>query len=324
MNWLLLIHQIPAKPTYLRAKIWRRLQQIGAVPLKQAVYAMPRQEENLEILTWIAQEIVTGGGEAMLLEAKLLSGLDDGQVSELFRQARRADYAVILAEANQLRKRWQGQPPEAHGAGEFRAALGNLRKDLAAIAAIDFFPIPERAQAETALAELESAFRQEGTPGSAQPPPLAELQGKTWVTRANVYVDRMASAWLIRRRLDPEARFKFVRASHHPASPDELRFDLPEGEFSHEGNRCTFEVLVARFAGTDRALGQLAGLIHDLDLHDDAYGLPETEGVRALLDGIVASTGDDLERIGRAGVVFDSLLACFQARKKEKTTKESS
>jgi len=322
MNWLLLIHQIPAKPSYLRAKIWRRLQQAGAVPLKQAVYALPQQEEHREILTWIAQEIVAGGGEAMLLEAQLLTGLDDDQVSELFRQTRRADYEKVLAEARQLRRNWQErQPGSAASTVEFRATLANLRKSLAAIIAIDFFPIPERNQAEIALAELENAFRQEGlaiTTTAIITPELAELQGRTWVTRANVYVDRLASAWFIRRYLDPAAPFKFIKTSKYTPGPAEIRFDLPEAEFTHAGNRCTFEVLVARFAAGDPALARLAGLIHDIDLHDDAFGCPETEGVRALLDGIVATTTDDAARITSGGAIFDNLLAYFQSSKKRK------
>ncbi|NTV14562.1 MAG: chromate resistance protein [Desulfobulbaceae bacterium] len=320
MHWLLLIHQIPAKPSYLRAKIWRRLQQAGAVPLKQAVYALPQEEEHREILTWIAQEIVTGGGEAMLLEAQLLTGLDDEQVSELFRQARRADYEKVLAEARQLRRSWQErQPGSAATTVEFRATLANLRKSLAAIIAIDFFPIPERNQTEIALAELENACRQGGGSGStttATTPDLAALQGCTWVTRANVYVDRLASAWYIRRFIDPEATFKFVHSAKYAPGPKEIRFDLPEAEFTHEGNLCTFEVLVARFAAGDPALARLAGLIHDIDLHDDAFGMPETAGVRALLDGIVTTTADDSSRISSGGAIFDSLLAYFQANNK--------
>jgi len=322
MNWLLLIHQIPAKPSYLRAKIWRRLQQAGAVPLKQAVYALPQHEEHREILTWIAQEIVSGGGEAMLLEAQLLTGLDDEQVSELFRQARRADYEKILTEARQLRANWQERRSDAGATTlELRAALGNLRKGLAAIIAIDFFPIPERNQAEISLAELETALRQEGLPGSAvaaTTSDLAALRGKTWVTRANVYVDRLASAWFIRRFIDPAATFKFIRSATYAPAPEEIRFDLPEAEFTHAGNRCTFEVLVARFAAGDQALARLAGLIHDIDLHDDAFGCPETEGVRALLDGIVATTADDSARITSGGAIFDNLLAYFQSSKKRK------
>lgn len=327
MNWLLLIHQIPAKPSYLRAKIWRRLQQAGAVPLKQAVYALPLQEENRELLTWIAQEIVAGGGEAMLLEAQLLSGLDDDQVSELFRQARRADYERVLAEARQLRSNWQERRPDSDATiREFRAALGNLRKSLAAIVAIDFFPITEGNQAEIALAELETAVRQGGLASSAiahAAPDPAELRGKIWVTRANVYVDRLASAWFINRFIDPEAKFKFIQTAQYAPGPKEIRFDLSEAEFTHEGNRCTFEVLVARFAAGDQALAQLAGLIHDIDLHDDAFGCPETEGVHALLDGIVATTADDATRITSGGAIFDSLLAYFQTSRKRNNHMEA-
>jgi hypothetical protein len=319
MDWLLLIHQIPAKPTYFRAKIWRRLQQIGAVPVKQAAYAMPRNEQAYEDLTWIANEIIQGGGEAILLEARFCEGLDDAQVISLFCEARKRDYDRVATELAQLQTLWRlGESGLSSSFFEYKTVLAKLRKGLASIAAIDFFSAPERDQVEAALADMETILQQKrimpaaqsGSEGKRQ-----EMTGKTWVTRANLYVDRMASAWLIQRYIDPHAAFKFVRTSTYAPGKDEIRFDMPAAEYTHEGDLCTFEVLARRFGEGAPELQQIAGIIHDIDLKDDAFNLPESDGIHALFDGIVAGTDDDLTRIQQTGIVLDGLLAFFKGKK---------
>jgi len=319
MDWLLLIHQIPAKPTYFRAKIWRRLQQIGAVPVKQAAYAMPRNEQAYEDLTWIAKEIIQGGGEAILLEARFCEGLDDAQVISLFCEARKRDYDRVAIEIAELHSQCRlNESGLSSSFFEYKTGLAKLRKSFAGIAAIDFFPIPERDKVEAALADLETILQQKSILHSSEPR-IEEnregMKGKTWVTRANVYVDRMASAWLIQRYIAPDAAFKFVRTSNYTPGRDEVRFDMPAAEYTHEGDLCTFEVLARRFCVNDPEVGQIAGIIHDIDLKDDAFNLPESDGIHALFDGIVVSNDDDLARIQQAGIVLDGLRAFFKAGK---------
>lgn len=318
MDWLLLIHQIPAKPAYLRAKIWRRLQQLGAVAIKQSVYAMPRQEQAMEDLTWIVKEIADGGGEATMIEARFLEGLNDQQVIGLFHAARGIDYTKILAEARVLRDDWRCQVGEsaADCLLEFRGQLEKLRKQFAEVVRIDFFKAPEQLQAEATLRELETTLIEHRT--TEQPAPnkdggVAGLSGKTWVTRKNIYVDRIACAWLVKRYADPDARFKFVDSNQYTPGQDEIRFDMAEAEYTHVMNKCSFEVMVARFGLTDPALAQVTKIIHDIDLKESAFGLPETAGIQALLDGITATTDNDLERIDRASAVLDGLLAFFKS-----------
>ncbi len=319
MDWLLLIHQIPAKPSYFRAKIWRRLQQIGAVPVKQAAYAMPKTEQAYEDLTWIVKEIINGGGEAILLEARFQEGLDDTQVTNLFCEARQRDYEKLATEARELLAQCQDSNLElSENFLEYKASLVKLRKTFTGITAIDFFPVPERARVEAALADMETILQQKNARRSSElkaPKYTVNVTDKVWVTRANVYVDRMASAWLIQRYLNRDATFKFVRSPSYTPGPDEIRFDMPSGEYTHEGDLCTFEIMARSFGADDLELEQIARIIHDIDLKDDAFGLPETDGVHALFDGIVASTDDDLERIRQTGVVLDVLLASFRSRK---------
>lgn len=317
MDWLLLIHQIPAKPTYFRAKIWRRLQQIGAVPVKQAAYAMPKSEQAYEDLTWIAKEIIQGGGEAILLEARFREGMEDEQVINLFRKARKQDYDKLAAEANELLSHYRQNGSELTAdLLEYKKGLSRLRKAFASIKAIDFFPVPEQVQVEAVLTDMETILRDKGF-NEATPKDMDALafQGSTWVTRANVYVDRMASAWLIQRYIDPKARFRFVSNTHFTPGHKEIRFDMPDGEFTHQGELCTFEVMARQFGAGDPALTPIARMIHDIDLKDDAYNLPETDGLRALFDGIVTSTANDEERIRKAGIVLDGLRAFFRGKK---------
>lgn len=320
MNWLLLIHQIPAKPSYFRAKIWRRLQQIGAVPVKQAAYAMPDTEQAYEDLTWIAREILQGGGEAIVLQARFRKGIEDEGVMDLFREARKKDYEKLAAEADELREYYrQSNSNLSADLLAYKAGLAKLRKSFTGVKAIDFFPVSEQATVEATLADMETIMRQKRaiTGGATNnKTDITRLRGKTWVTRANVYVDRMASAWLVQRYVDPAAAFKFVHDASYVAAPGEICFDMPVGEFTHEGELCTFEVMIRQFSPDDQALSQVARIIHDIDLKDDAYNLPETDGIHTLFDGIVAATPDDLERIRQTGVILDNLLASFNNRKK--------
>ncbi|MEW6427753.1 MAG: chromate resistance protein ChrB domain-containing protein [Thermodesulfobacteriota bacterium] len=317
MEWLLLIHQIPAKPAYFRVRVLRRLQQLGAVAVKQSVYALPAREQAREDFTWLVKEISDEGGEAVLVEARFLEGMDDRQLVALFSAARRREYEGILAEVGELKRKWR----QADGAGidaaaERRAVMTRLRKAFGGIAAIDFFPGAEQAHAEAALAELENLLRRQqdhrdaGRAGAAAP----AIVGRTWVTRRGVYVDRMACAWLIKRFIDPGATLKFVDDSRYRPVRDEVRYDMGEAEYSHEGSRCSFEVLVDRFGLADPAMTKIAAIIHDIDLKEEAFGLPETPGVKALFDGIAASVAGDADRVDRAGAVLDDLLAFFRHR----------
>lgn len=311
MDWLFLIHQIPAKPTSFRARIRRRLDRVGAVPVKQAVYVMPASEQSNEDLTWIAKEITESGGDAVLISGRLLDGLTDDQAVALFQKARHEDYEKILAQAREIMDTCRGISPDDPRLSDHRAVLRRLNRAFETASAIDFFPGPDQDRTGAFLSDMDTTLCRPPEDDPALPKAVRGLAGKIWVTRANVYVDRMASAWFIQRFIDPDARFRFTGQSRYTAGPDELRFDMREAEYTHEGNLCTFEVLAKRFCPDNTGLGQIAKIIHDIDLKDDAYGLPETVGVQTLFDAIAATAGNDLERISRAGSILDSLLVSF-------------
>ncbi|MCG5238072.1 chromate resistance protein ChrB domain-containing protein [Xanthobacter oligotrophicus] len=319
-RWLLLIHQLPTKPAYFRVKIWRRLQGIGAVAVKSSVYALPASAETQEDFQWLVKEIVAGGGEAMVCEARLVDGLSDAQVRALFDCARDTDYSAIAEDARTI-----AAVLDADGSTEKRAEArsqsGRLRRRLADIAALDFFGATGRIVAEGLLAELEARTAEDKPmiSPSAQPPadpdPLAALRGHVWVTRRDVHVDRIACGWLIRRFIDPAAQIRFVPGKGYGPKSGELRFDMFEGEITHEGDRCSFEVLLRRAGLSDPALQAVGEIIHDIDLKDGKFGREEAGGIASLITGITLSEPDDAQRLAKGAGVFDTLYQYFHGRR---------
>ena len=244
-RWLLFIHQLPPKPDYLRVKIRRRLRKLGAVAIKQTVYALPSGEEALEDLQWLRREIEAEGGSAVIAEADLIGGISDEELEAML---------------------------------ETERGLGGV----------------------------------EDTPVEA----IHQVKpGRTWVTRQNVHVDRIASAWLIRRFIDVEARFKFVAARGYKPKRGELRFDMYEAEYTHVGEECTFQTLVRQFGLRDSALRAISEAVHDIDCKDEQFNRPETAGISGLVSGIVQAHDDDHARIERGSAVLDDLYAFFRKQR---------
>lgn len=309
-EWLALLHQLPTKPPYLRTKIWRRLQAIGAVAIKNAVHVLPRSPANERTLEELLQEIIDNGGEAIMIEARLLSGMTDADIRALFDAARDADYDDITQSARKLL-----EIGPASGSD-----IARLQRRFADATALDHFGAPGRRDAQAALADLDRHRYQHPDVSRAEPltdRPL-DLRAKVWVTRSGVHFDRIACAWLIRRFIDPEAVFKFVATRSYLPGPNELRFDMVDGEFTHEGDRCSFETLLAS-AGLhdDPGLTGVAEMIHDLDIGDGKFGRPETSGLGAMLSTICATHDDDLQRIAAAGEVLRQFHTHFSIRKNE-------
>jgi hypothetical protein len=317
VRWMLLIHQIPPTPAYLRVKIGRHLHRIGAVAIKNSVYALPRNEETQEDFQWVLREIVKGGGDASLIEAWFIEGLSDEQVTGLFQAAREADYRELAEQARAVGAGFpkRGAAPDNRRA-ELAGQVARLRQRAAELAAIDFFGAPGREVVEGLLSGMEARMRTvEGTEPSKGVLDPAKHRGRTWVTRTGIKVDRMASAWLIRKFIDPEPRFKFVPAKGYQPEKGELRFDMFEAEFTHEGDLCTFEVLVQRFGLTDPALRAIAEIVHDIDVKDAKYGREEAPGIGQLVAGIAAAHEDDEGRLARGTALFEDLYSLHAATK---------
>jgi hypothetical protein len=309
-RWLMLVHHIPRTPSYLRVKIWRRLQRLGALPIKNSVYAMPTSEQAFEDLVWVAREVDQGGGDASICEASFVHGLSDEQVEASFRAMRDADYRAIAAEARRIAS---VRSAKSDDGGASADETERLKRRLADARAIDFFKAGAHSEAAKAVDALERGSDE----GKRRHVPTArDLKGKTWVTRRDVFVDRMASAWLIRRFIDPSARFKFVPAKRYEARKGELRFDMFGGEFTHEGDRCTFEVLVERAGLDDPGLTAIGQIVHDIDLKDSKFERPEKAGIERVLQGIALAHADDKTRLERSAPIFDDLHGLLGKRRR--------
>jgi hypothetical protein len=312
--WLLLIHQIPPKPDYLRVKIGRRLQRVGAVPVKNSVYVLPDRTESLEDFQWVRAEVIDGGGDASICRAAFIDGLTNEQIEHLFRAARDADYTEIAEAARELMASGRGrESAKRSGGGE--DDLARLRKRFETVKTIDFCAAPGRAMAETTLRALAEHVEPEPRPTEQDAMAAkSEYRGRVWVTRSGIFVDRIASAWLIRRFIDRDARFKFVADSKARRQSNELRFDMFDGEFTHVGDRCTFEVLLDRFSLADPALQAIGEIVHDIDLKDEKFRRDDAAGIERVLSGIAASNADDNARLDRGSQLFDDLYALFSAK----------
>ncbi len=302
-EWLLLIHQLPADPAYLRVKVARRLRRLGAVQLKSSVYVLPASDETVEDFRWLIREIAAGGGEATLARTSFLDGIDDDEVRAMFQRERDAEYDEIAATARGL----EAAEPRAE-------EVQRLRRRLDEAAARDFFDAPARAAAEHAVGAAERRLRGGDEPRAQRPSStVVAPRGATWVTRRHIKVDRLSSAWLIRRFLDPEARFVFVDPASYRHSPGELRFDMYEGEYGHEGERCTFETLLARFGlEEDAALRHVGEVVHDLDCKESRFGHAECAGVAAMVQGIAAAHERDEDRLQAGLPLFEALYRSFR------------
>ena len=275
--------------------------------IKNAVHVLPKTPEHEATLQELLNEIVAGGGEAILIEARLLAGMNDADIQALFDGARDADYEEITQSARRLLETGPASGNE----------IARLQKRMNEVLALDYFGAQRRQDAEVALAELDRQRYEH--PDISRTEPLAQhppdLKSKVWVTRSGVHVDRIACAWLIRRFVDPEAVFKFVDARSYLPGPDELRFDMAEAEFTHEEDRCSFETIMLRAGlSDDPALAAIGEIIHDLDIADGKFNRPETAGLGAILSGVCASTDDDLQRIAQAGETLNQFHAFFSGK----------
>lgn len=299
MQWLLLLHNIPPKPAYFRAKVLRRLAEVGALPLKNAAYLLPDNEDTWEDFEWITREITQEGGSAWVFRAEALAGISAAQTEDSFRKLRSSDYKELIATARALL--------DHNGEEDSTAQHAKLAERFEQLKRIDFFGCPERRHLEDLMAEIKR--RAPSAEGVASGPLSA---GRVWVTRTGVKVDRIASAWLIRRFIDPQATFRFVAPDSYQHAPGEIRFDMFEGEFTHRGDMCTFEVLLAAHNLRERpGLAAIGEMVHDIDLKENRYQRPETPGFQRMLLGLCARTPGDEERIERGTVILESLHQSF-------------
>lgn len=305
MGWVVFSYSLPSKPqSSLRVTLWRRLRRLGAVAPKSGIYVLPARDECIEAFQWLTQEVQQANGEALVMHVEQFEALTDSQLIELFREARREDYAELEAQVEAMEKAFSLKTkPEVH---QIRDLLGKLRRRYADLAHVDFFNTSEGTQLAARLASMEQALSPKDIfVENLAPVALSEYQNKHWVTRPRPHVDRLACIWLIRHFIDANA---IIRYAQQPQL-GEVAFDMREGEFGHQGNLCSFETMIARFSLNHPGLGTIAAIVHEIDLRDGRYARPETTGIDVVLRGWLLAGLPDQELESRGVDLFEGLYA---------------
>jgi len=302
LAWLLLLVRLPATHTAERVAIWRKLKKSGAIQIQTSTYVLPDDPARYETFQWLTQHIRDAGGDATLVRARQIEGLSNDRLIQLFNSARAKEYAV-LAEAI---RSFAGRRGRTSSVG---IKLDRFRQQMRGIRQTDFFNNPKAQDVEMLLQKIE------GTQPGAQPRKKIDrrdFHGRTWLTRPRPEIDRVGSAWLIRKFIDPKA--KFVFGTKRPPSRRLVTFDMLDGDFSHEGDSCTFETLVGRFGIEDKAARKIGEMIHDADLDDEKFQRRECIGIDRVLKGWARVGMSDQEILRRGFECFNALYAFLQPR----------
>jgi hypothetical protein len=309
---LLLLVGVPPTPSSLRVRVWRRLRTLGAVPLKRSAYLLPDTPERYEDFTWLAQEIQRDGGDATLIRVQQIENVSSSDVLRLFHEPRDQDYKQLAARYRKLLQSLDKK--SAAKSARVQEELARLTKDHQRIRDIDFFDAPGGAEVrrlEEAIAmraRRPESVRREERPALD----LSKLRGRQWVTRPRPHIDRIASAWLIKRFIDPDAEFVFAPPTEFPK--DAIPFDAPGVELSHQGEDCTFETLIKRARLRDRRLARLAEVVHEADLRDGKYAHEEARGIDVAVRALLAASTDDHQVLAQGMALFEGLYATTPKR----------
>ena len=300
MSWLLLLYALPVKRTSARVNLWRKLKKFGAVQLKTSAYVLPDDATQYERFQWLSKEIRDVGGEATLIRVAEIEGMSHEQMVRLFNEARAVEYkdlVEVCRRAMARRKRWSG--------GALATELQKCQRRFREIKETDYFRSPASHDAQMILLRLEKLLAPKA--GAVNLPKLdvRKFKDKTWVTRPRPGIDRAGSAWLIRKFIDPKARFAFAMDARKGGSA--LPFDMADVEFSHHGDDCTFETFTKRFAIRDNAVQKMAEMVHDADLEDGKFQRPECIGINAVLSGWARTRISDAELLAKGIECFEGL-----------------
>jgi len=301
-GWLLLLVRLPASHSAERVAIWRKLKKSGAIQIQTSTYVLPDDLPRYEAFQWLTQHIRDAGGDATLVRVKEIEGLSDERLIDLFDAARAKEYAALRAILGPHIAR-AGRTSKSGG------KLDRIRKQFREIRETDFFESPKGKDLEMVLRKLDGP-----QPGWAKQPKLEppDFRGKLWLTRPRPEIDRVGSAWLIRKFIDPKAKFGF--AVKRQPNRRAFTFDMLDGDFAHDGDDCTFETLKRRFGIEDKAVQKMAEMIHDADLDDEKFQRTECIGIDRILKGWAKQGLPDKEILRRGFECFDALYTFLQPR----------
>ena len=318
-GWLIFFYTVPSRPVSNRMKVWRKLNKAGAVQMKGAVYILPFTEEHYEFLQWLVAEIAGLSGEAAVVSTEKIDTIEDTEIIALFNKQRANDYQSTGKALDDLERRFSSiqKGARVQNVKGISEQCKKIRKDFEDIKRVDFFSsqegtsLSERiARADAALKTLSGVDSTRGAIAAIAAKKISDYQGRVWVTRKRPFIDRMASAWLIKRFIDKNAIFDFTdEKAVETMGKGSIAFDVRGGEFTHRGDLCTFEVFIKSFGLKERALKKMAEIVHDLDMKDERYSAAEAKGIEDILSGIRKTALDDDEMLEKGIAVFEMLYA---------------
>jgi hypothetical protein len=314
MRWLTLLTSLPPTPTRHRVGVWRKLQRMGAIRLRGSAWMLPENPETTELFQWLVQEIQSCRGEATLLRVDRVETMTDEAIAALFHKARGGEYEAVMRGCRDILRhldRYQGNHRRA--TPQLRGQLDGLKRELDRVQSIDYLKAPAGARARTLWETTAKRLRA----AEARPPAMGGRhrtslppRGSTWVTRPRPHIDRIASAWLIKRFCDRDAKFAFADAAD--AARKGIPFDVLGADFGHHGEDCTFETIVKRFKIKDRWVKAIAEIVHAADLHDEKFSRNEATGADLAINGLVEATPDDHELLERGVALFEGLYTVLK------------
>jgi hypothetical protein len=298
-TWLLMFYSMPSKPERNRLRIYRRLQKEGTLSLKDGVHLLPYSDDRYELFQWLSQEVKTLDGEMNFVTIEKIQGLENSEIVRAFNNQAQESYTQIEEKITSFRI-------DKNKEHESRATLKKIITDFEALHAIDFFDSTKGISLKKALQEIQTSFEPTTQKSIIPLCNRADFQQKTWQTRPKPFVDRMASAWLIRTFIDPNAQFVFA-STIDETKKDVITYDMDRATFTHVGDLCTFEVLLHSFGLDDVGVRQIANIIHNLDLNDEKYSTPQADGIKLILNAIRNSGCDDNDKLKKSDEIFEYL-----------------
>ena len=314
-KWILFSYSVPSSNAKARMRIWRRISATGAVQLKTGLQILPNRDDLLENMTWLIGEVNALGGEALAIQCVQIEGMEDEQIEKLFQTQIDPDFLQIQTEARALLEPTDVASTEDR-TKELSAILRKLRKRFEGLQRRDFFPSGSAIKTMAVIdATSDKLLKSESASTPITTLDRSLYQSRIWVTRANPYIDRLSSSWLISRFIDDNPQFKFLQAKEKVQSSErEIPFDMVEGDFSHQGELITFEVIARDFDLLDSAVIKIAELVHFIDVQEEAV-LPDDAGLlKNVVDGLVSISTSDHQLMTNARLVFDALYASFSRK----------
>lgn len=324
MKWLFLIYHLQTQNSSERVRVWRLVKKIGAVLYRNSVYVLPYSEERLEDFQWLCQQIKDSKGEASIFVSESRDETENQILLSLFERSREEEYSAVLRSAEELLERIriekEKQKPSELLLKKFIREAKQLDDSFNEVERVDFFSVPFANEVRTLLElirnHLSFTEMKQKSLAPAKNYSRKAFRRKVWATREHIHIDRLCSAWLILRFIDPQAKFLFAPESKLPKGA--IPYDTFGAEFSHHGDDCTFETLLKSFQLKDKSLAAIAEIVHDIDMKDNKFGRPESEGLNAVVRALSAFLKDDHKVVEIGSTILDALYAYFSTAKQKR------